>query len=161
LTALSTALLMVGPSGIGSFHSPDWRVGGVAQLVEAGTNGPYWLYSDQDGDERTIHIDSLEPEIVSRSVLLLLGHLTNDPVARAWLRDTHNLFSDETGRLTVAPYWEIADEVAQAISAALAPHYRLGFVKLDDTTLVNEEVCAHLLALGFSVEGFISQGSMA
>ena len=150
---------MVGPSGIGSFHSRDWRVGAVAELVEAGTNGPYWLYRDADGQERTIHIDSLDPDIVARSVLLLLGHLCDDATTRGWLHDTHNLYLDENGRLKVAPYWELADEVVSAIATSLGPRYRLGIVKLDDSSLMNSASIAHLLALGFDVETFISEGS--
>ena len=45
-----TALVMVGPSGVGPFHSPDLRIGMTVQLIECGSNGPYWLKTPDDSD---------------------------------------------------------------------------------------------------------------
>lgn len=162
MTAISTALLMVGPSGVGPFHSPDWRVSFVAQLVEAGSNGPYWLINSPGQRESYLPINSIEPEEVARSVVLLLGQqFVDDAQVQGFLRETHNLIDNEDGTTTIAPYWDGSDSDFAYYASRQAPRCRLGVVKLDEMSLMNEGTFAHLLDYGFTLEAFESAGFSA
>lgn len=163
MTDVSTSLLLIGPTGVGSFNSPDWRVGYTAQLVEGSTNGPYWLFEENHGEERVLMIDSLFPEVVARSIALLTAVVTSNQRALEILEETHNVTpdSDPDGkvRLQIAPYWDLADDVMSQVSDSLSAHCRLGLVTLDETTVANEEVIAHLLDIGFTVDSFVSRAT--
>jgi len=161
MTDVSTSLLMVGPTGVGPFRSPDWRVSSTIQLVEGSGNGPYWLFTDHKGSERVLMIDSLFPEVVASSVVLLVSVVTGNESAISVLEATHNVSRDDAGNVEIAPFWDLADEVERQLATLLAPVARLGFVTLDETTIASNAVYAHLLNLGFTVESFISQASMA
>lgn len=159
MTDVSTALLMIGPSGVGPFHSPDWRVAGCAQLVEGGSNGPYWLYGDTSGTERVLMIDSLDAQIVADSVLLLIAVMANNPKALGMLEATHNVSIQEQGQLSIAPYWDLADTVRNYVASAMRTSVRTGLVILDETSVANHEVIAHLLGLGITLDTFVSAAS--
>jgi hypothetical protein len=158
MTSFSTALLFVGPSGVGPFHSRNWRVGVTAQLVEAGSNGPYWLY-EHEGREHVVAIEGLDEDSVTRSIVMLLGHVIDNAFARGWLWDTHNLVLREDGSTAVAPCWELADSVLESVASNLREVCRLGWVRLDSSSLFDDAVSAHLLSLGFDLDAFDSLAS--
>lgn len=159
MTAISTALLMVGPSGVGPFHSPDWRVSWVSQLVEAGSNGPYWLTSAPGRAEQYLPINSLDSWEVARSTVLLLGQNIDEPNVQALMRETENLIEGLDGEMRIAPYWDGSDSDFDFYASRLAPLCRLGLVRLDELTLFNQEVFAHLLRWNFTLVPFETGGS--
>jgi hypothetical protein len=159
MTAISTALLMVGPSGVGPFRSPDWRVSWVSQLVEAGSNGPYWLTNAPGKSEQFLPINSLDPWEVARSTVLLLAQNIDDPNVQALMRETENLIEGPDGESRIAPYWDGSDSDFDFYASRLAPLCRLGVVRLADLTLFNEDVFAHLLRWNFALVPFESVGS--
>lgn len=159
MTDVSTALLMFGPSGVGPFHSPHWRLAGFAQLVEGGSNGPYWLYRDTSGRERVLMIDSLDSQIIADSLLLLIAVMANNSKALGMLEATHNVSLQDQGQVSIAPYWELADTVRDNLASAIRTSVRAGLVILDDTSVANHAVIAHLLGLGITLNTFISGAS--
>lgn len=160
MTDVSTALLMIGPSGVGPFHSPHWRLAGFAQLVEGGSNGPYWLYRDTSGRERVLMIDSLDSQIIADSLLLLIAVMANNSKALGMLEATHNVSLQDQGQVSIAPYWELADTVRDNLASAIRTSVRAGLVILDDTSVANHAVIAHLLGLGITLNTFISGASV-
>jgi hypothetical protein len=161
MTDITTSLLMISPTGVGPFHSPDWRVGFTAQLVEGSGNGPYWLYQDAQGCERVLMIDSLHPEIVACSVVLLVSVLAGNAEVLSILDATHNITHEESGGIRIAPYWDLADEVTKQLVTHLAPMTRLGLVTLDANSIASSAVFAHLLEFGMVADSFYLQASTA
>lgn len=153
MTTASTAFVMVGPSGVGSFHDRLWRVSpNNAQLVEGGTNGPYFLLEPGD-DEFAFHIEDLDADSVMRAVVLLTTLLVGEENTIGLLRASENLISTVTGE-RVAPYWELADDVLQSLAKRLAPICRIGIVRLDEQSILTTEVGDSLRALQFDVSTY-------
>lgn len=157
MTDISTSLLMVGPTGVGPFNSGDWRVGATLQLVEGSNNGPYWLFTDTLGQERVLMIDSLFPEVVTSSIVLALAVATDNEKALSILEASHNIVRTGDGKIQVAPYWDLADEVTSQVASTIVPFARLGFVVLDESSIASDVVFAHLLSLGFRLDVFVSK----
>ena len=150
ITTFTTALVILGPTGIGPFSSPDWRVApNPIQLVEAGTNGPGLL-----AGSHYLSIDSLDSEFVFRALVLMAANLTDVQQVKDYLRDTHNLVQSEAGMETTAPYWDIADEVLEWCAPRMAEFIRIGIVRLDDMTLADDAVVERLRSFGFMVDVF-------
>lgn len=141
---------MLGPTGVGPFASPDWRVApDPIQLVEAGTNGPGLL-----AGRHYLSIDSLDGEFVVRALVLMAANLTDVGPVKDYLRETHNLVQSDDGFETTAPYWDIADEVLAWCAPRLSEFVRIGIVRLDDITLADDFVVERLRAMGFMVDVF-------
>lgn len=154
MTTVSTALILVGPSGVGPFQNREWRLNpsSSCQLVEGGNNGPYFLYTVGE-QEAVFHMDSLDPEILSRGLVVMTAILTNDEQSLGILRATENLIETDRGE-RVAPFWEIADGVLLTISRRLSPLCRIGVVRLDGNSLFTSEVLDKLRILDFDVTEF-------
>lgn len=141
---------MLGPTGIGPFASPDWRVAPEPiQLVEAGTNGPGLL-----AGRHYLSIDSLDAEFIVRALVLMAANLTDVGPVKDYLRETHNLIQSSDGFETTAPYWDIADDVLAWTAPRLSEFVRIGIVRLDAFTLADDVVVARLRTLGFMVDVF-------
>ena len=74
MTKVTTAMVIVGPSGVGPFHAPGWRVGEVLQLVEGGHAGPFWLHDSLGGrgapsQSPARFVGSLDAEVVAASLI--------------------------------------------------------------------------------------------
>ena len=157
MTTASTAFVMVGPSGVGSFHDRLWRVNPrQGQLVEGGTNGPYFLLGSSS-EEFVFPVEDFDSEGVARSVVLLIALLIEDEQALGLLRATENLVETDRGE-RVAPFWDLDEFSTQELASRLAPMCRVGLVRLDETSILNREVSAHLQELGFDLTEF---GEMA
>lgn len=153
MTSFSTAFVMVGPSGVGSFHDRLWRVSpNTAQLVEGGTNGPYFLLGSGD-DEFVFHIEDFDSDSVMRAVVLLTTLLVGEEQTIGLLRASENLIKTEAGE-RVAPYWELADDVLQSLTKRLAPICRIGIVRLGTTSALTTEVIALMRLSGLDVAEF-------
>jgi len=150
ITTFTTALVMLGPTGIGPFSSQDWRVApDPIQLVEAGTNGPGLL-----AGRHYLSIDSLDSEFVFRAFVLMAANLTDVQHVKDYLRETHNLVQDDSGIETTARYWDIADEVLEWCAPRMAEFIRIGIVRLDDMTLADDALVERFRAYGFMVDVF-------
>ena len=101
-------------------------------------------------------IDSLHTEIIASSVVLLVTVLLGGDQALSILEESHNITRSKDGEIQIAPYWDLADEVATRLASLIAPVARLGFVTLDETTLASNALFAHLLSLGIRSEAFVS-----
>lgn len=153
MTTSSTAFVMVGPSGVGSFHDRLWRVSpNNAQLVEGGTNGPYFLLGSRD-DEFAFHIEDFDADSVMRAVVLLTTLLVGEEQTIGLLRASENLITTVPGE-RVAPYWELADDVLQSLSKRLASICRIGIVRLDEQSILSVEVVDMLRSLQFDVSTY-------
>ena len=150
MTTFSTALVILGPTGVGPFHSPDWRVGPMhIQVVEGGTNGPALLAGDH-----FLLIDSLEPELVLRALIVMMATITDVSLVKNHLRETSNLQMGPDGFETVAQHWDLAPSDLAWCAAALADYVRVGIVVLDEMTIADASIVERLKALGFMVETF-------
>ena len=154
MSGSSSALLMVGPTGVGPFHSHDWRVGFTAQLVEGGTNGPYWLFQRSNEREQVLFIDGLDAKTVVQSIVLILAFAIGSANLKGWLDESHNTYLDEMGEIRIAPYWEVSEDLLIVCVRELHETVRLGFVMLDALSILDDEVVAHLCGLGFDVDTF-------
>ena len=153
MTTASTAFVMVGPSGVGSFHDRLWRVSpNSAQIVEGGTNGPYFLLGSGE-DEFAIHIEDIDQDSVVRAMVLLVALLVGEEQTIGLLRATENLITTERGE-RVAPYWEIADDVLRSLVTRLAPICRIGVVLLDEASIFTTGVANGLRTLGLDVSTY-------
>ena len=155
MTTASTALVMVGPSGVGSFHDRLWRMSPPnAQVVEGGSNGPYFLINN-GGQEHSFNIEDFDTAGVVTSTVLAIALLTGDDHALETLRMSENFVQTDEGQ-RVAPYWEIVDEVFDQLVERLKRMCRVAVVQLDQKSIVNQSVLDEMRALGFDVEVFAS-----
>lgn len=153
MATFSTAFVMVGPSGVGSYHDRLWRVSpNSAQLVEGGTNGPYFLLGSGE-NEFAFHIDAMDSDTVSRALVLLGTLLICEEQTIGMLRASENLIQTEQGE-RVAPYWEIADDVLEYLVKRLTPLCRIGVVRLDESSIITPVVIDELRILGFDISLF-------
>ena len=150
MTTASTAFVMVGPSGVGSFHDRLWRVSpNSSQLVEGGSNGPYFLLGSGD-DEFIFRIEDFDSESIMRAAVLLITLLVGEEQTMGMLRASENLIQTERGE-RVARYWEIADDVLHYLVKRLSPICRIGVVRLDSSSILTSAAVDELRILGFDV----------
>lgn len=141
---------MVGPSGVGSFHDRLWRVSpNSSQLVEGGSNGPYFLLGS-GYDEFIFHVEDSDSESLMRAAVLLITLLVGEEQTIGMLRASENLIQTERGE-RVAPYWEIADDVLQYLVKRLTPICRIGVVRLDSSSILTPAAVDEMRILGFDV----------
>lgn len=153
MTTASTAFVMVGPSGVGSYHDRLWRVSpNSSQLVEGGTNGPYFLLGSGD-NEFIFHVEDFDSDSVMRAAVLLITLLVGEEQTIGMLRASENLIESAQGE-RVAPFWEIADDVLTSLSMRLAPICRIGVVRLETTSIFSPEVVEALQNVGFDVSTY-------
>ncbi|MCU1445269.1 hypothetical protein [Cryobacterium sp.] len=152
----TTAFVLVGPSGVGAFHDPLWRVWGTAQLVEGGSNGPYWLtapggHNDDGAGPESLVIDSDDPQIVARSVVALLAASVGDDALIAHL-ERAGLITVADGRRVIRSPWHLSgadlDECAESLSV------RIGIVRLAERSALDDESVMALRSWGFTVDEF-------
>jgi hypothetical protein len=150
VTTASTAFVMVGPSGVGSFHDRLWRVSpNSSQLVEGGTSGPYFLLGSGD-DEFIFAVEDFGLDNVVSSVVLLIALLVGEEKTIDMLRATENLIPTDRGE-RVAPCWELADEVIRFLVDKLGPICRVGVVRLDRDSIFTADVVDRLRSLGLDI----------
>ena len=157
MSKISTAFLFVGPSGVGPFHSPDWRVCWGANLVEGGSRGPYWLPLPPFDDQRNVSylfIDSYDPELVSQSLILLLATVFGTENLIGLLVESHNITEVAEDDFAFAPFWELAPDVLSRCVDDLRGRIKIGFVQLDDLGVFDAQVLDNLARFGLEVEPF-------
>lgn len=144
MTTSSTALLMFSPKGAGPFNSPSWRLGAYAQLVEGGSNGPYWLYQDDDTDGTLfIPLDGMDVERLLSSIALMSAIASKDPNLLGLLLDTHNL-SYQVRKMGIAPLWELSTNDVAHIFRFMRDRMQLGVTLLEVCSLVDKSVLEEL-----------------
>jgi hypothetical protein len=157
MSRFTSALVFASPLGSGSFYSDGWRVNWCANLVEGSSAGPYWLPLPSYEDHLKIEsmmIDSLEPELVTDSLILLLGAVFGSESLNWLLRESQNLIFPEDGKPALAPFWELADDVRNCCIRDLSTRIKIGVVSLDEHSLLGSESIRLLRGLGFRVEVF-------
>jgi hypothetical protein len=98
-------------------------------------------------------------EAVVDSVLFLLAAHFGDIEVETYLVETHNV-SLKGGARELAPFYELADTTRDYLARKMSEVVRLGFTRLDDLSLVNDEVITALLRYGFDVEVYeLASGS--
>lgn len=150
---------MVGPNGIGPFHSDEWRVGLTIQLVEGGSNGPYWLTTPGElipGVARPdfLLIDSLEPQKIADSLVVMLVATTTPQEHQKELLDVGVLTKTERGIGFPSP-WIFPKRVMKDRLLALSDSYRIGIVSLDEFSLISDQVISILRNWNIEVKTFM------
>jgi hypothetical protein len=98
-----------------------------------------------------IDVPAPNVEAVLDSVLFLIALHFGDVSVENFLLETHNLsLKGDTREL--APFYELADTTRDFIANKMSGLVRLAFTRLDDLSLVNDEVFAALRRYGFDVE---------
>jgi hypothetical protein len=147
---------MVGPSVVGAFQDPLWRVGGTAQLVEGGSNGPFWLtapagHGDDGVGPESLVIDSDDPQVVARSLVALIAATAGDDALIAQLHRAR-LFSVVDGRRVIRSPWRLSgadlDDCVESLSV------RIGIVRMAERSALDDESVAALRSWGFTVDEF-------
>lgn len=154
MSRLSTSLLSIGPKTVAPWGDRHWRISATAQLVEGSV--PYWIVTPTEPSQHQVmssHIEvaSPHPEAVVDSILVLLGAHFGDHEVEGRLVESHNL-TVQNGVREIASFYELASDSRAAIASSLCLSVRLGLTRLDDLSLVNDEVVAALLRYGFDVE---------
>lgn len=163
MTKFSTALLMVGPAQVGIFGDDLWRVSSASQLVEGGSNGPFWLTpvsGDSGKDETALLIDGTEPCLLRDSIVILGAIASKDEQAIGILRDTHNIVEDDFG-IHVAPYWELAPSTRQNLIRQISQKVRFGFVILAQDSILDSRFFESLTLSGLTCEVFSRTPSLS
>ena len=144
----------MGPRSISPWDDRVWRIAATAQLVEGST--PYWITTPtqpsqyQVGDSG-VEVVSPHPEAVVDSILVILGaHFGNVEVA-CRLLESHNM-TDENGVREIAPFYELADETRQIVASLLSQSLRLGLTRLDEFSLVDDQVIDLLREMAFDLD---------
>lgn len=159
----STALLTIGPSTLSPWGDRAWRVAATAQLVEG--SSAYWIVTSTVPAQHYVSPGGVEvpvphAEAVIDSVLFLLASHFGDDDVENYLVETHNL-SLRGGVRELAPFYELADTTKDYLVSKMAGVVRLGFTRLDELSLVNDEVITALLRYGFDVEVYALSPSPA
>lgn len=150
----STTLMAIGPRTVSPWGDRAWRVAATAQLVE-GSNA-YWIVTPTVPAQNVVKpadvcVTAPYAEAVLDSVLFLLGGHFGDVDVEAYLEETHNLHVND-GTRELAPFYELAETTRDFLAVKMARLVRLGFTRLDDLSLVSDDVIAALLRYGFDVE---------
>lgn len=150
----STSLLTIGPRLISPWADRAWRVSATAQLVSG--SGAYWIVTPTLPAQHYVNPSEIEvvapyPDSVIDSVLFLLAVHFGDEDVEKVLIETHNLSLNGRTR-EPAPFYELADTTREFIANKMSGLVRVAFTRLDDLSLVNEEVVAVLMRYGFDVE---------
>jgi hypothetical protein len=163
MSRFTSALVFTSPVAVSAFYSEDWRVSWSTNLVEGASGGPYWLplpsFAEQLSVESMV-IDSLEPELVADSLVLLLAVVFGGEALNWLLRESHNLTFPDTGKPEIAPFWELADDVRGCCIRDLTPKVKIGVAILDEESIFNRKVIAILSGYGFQVESFTRSTSV-
>jgi hypothetical protein len=159
----STALLTIGPRTLSPWGDRAWRVAATAQLVEG--SSAYWIVTSTVPAQHLVRPYEIEvpvphAEAVIDSVLFLLASHFGDEVVENYLVETHDLSLKGDIR-ELAPFYELADTTRDFLANKMAGVVRLGFTRLDDLSLVNDEVITGLLRYGFDVEVYALTSSPA
>lgn len=159
MSRFTSALVFASPLGVGPFYSDEWRVNWCANLVEGSSGGPYWLplpsYEDHLKIESMI-IDSVEPELVVDSLILLLSAVFGGEALNWLLRESQNLIFPDDGKPVIAPYWDLAEDVRDCCIRDLSNRIKIGVTALDEHSLLGAEAVSLLRGFGFRVEVFDS-----
>lgn len=152
----TTALLFIGPRTLSPWADRAWRVSATAQVVE--NSGAYWIVtptlpSQHRVSPAEVSVHAPFAEAVVDSVLFLLAAHFGDDEVENYLVETHNV-SLQGGTRELAPFYELADTTREYLARKMSEVVRLGFTRLDDLSLVNDNVIAALLRYGFDVEIF-------
>lgn len=156
MTRLTTATLIVGPRRRAPWGDRLWAVTAYVSLIEGGS-AAYWMSTSVDPRQYNarpaeVVIESPDVDATVDSLLILLGaHLGGADVV-GLLEATHNISVAPDGTREVAPYWELEERVGNQLGQLLARDYRLGFTQLDGECLVDSDVVARLVSMGFDVE---------
>lgn len=150
----STSLLTIGPRSLPPWGDRAWRVSATAQLVSG--SGAYWIVTPTLPSKYTVSPAEVSipvpfAEAVVDSVLFLLAAHFGDDEVENYLVETHNV-SLQCGTRELAPFYELADTTREYLASNMSAVVRLGFTRLDDLSLVNDEVIVALLRYGFDVE---------
>jgi hypothetical protein len=150
----STSLLTIGPRSLSPWGDRVWRVAATAQLVEG--SSAYWIVTSTVPAQHSVAPDEVEvpaphADAVVDSVLFLLACHFGDEFTETYLVEAHNLVLKGVTR-ELAPFYELADTTREFIANKMSGLVRLAFTRLDDLSLVNDEVVAALLRYGFDVE---------
>jgi hypothetical protein len=150
----STSLLTIGPRYLSPWADRAWRVSASAQLVSG--SGAYWIVTptlpaQHAVSQAEVSVSAPFPEAVVDSVLFLLAAHFGDNEVENYLVETHNV-SLKGGTRELAPFYELADTTREYLASKMAGVVRLGFTRLDDLSLVDDEVITALLRYGFDVE---------
>jgi hypothetical protein len=152
----TTTFVMVGPTAVGAFQDPLWRVGVTVQLVEGGSNGPYWLtapatHGDAGVVPESLVIDSDDPQLVARSLVALLAATVGDDDLVAHLQRA-GLVRVTDGRRHIRSPWHLSgadlDECVDSLSV------RIGIVRLAQHSVLDAESVTALRSWGFTVDEF-------
>lgn len=158
----TTALLFIAPRSISPWGDRVWRVAATAQLVEG--SSAYWIVTptlpvQHSVTPAEVSVPAPFTEAVVESVLFLLAAYFGDDEVKNYLVETHNV-SLKGGTRELAPFYELADTTRDYLARKMATVVRLGFTRLDDLSLVNDEVITALLRYGFDVEVYdLASGS--
>lgn len=157
MSRFTSALVFASPLGVGSFYSDEYRVSWCANLVEGSSGGPYWLPLPSFEDHLKIEsmvIDSIEPELVVDSLILLLGAVFGSESLNWLLRESQNLIFPDDGKPVIAPYWDLADDVRNCCIRDLSNRIKIGITALDEHSLMGAEAVSLFRGFGFRVEVF-------
>lgn len=153
MTATSTSALFVSPAAGGPFGTPVWRIGTVAQLVEA-SGAPYWLIRNPDtGKDEYVSIPVMDDYTMSQSVLVVLALSVSSENTRQILIEHHNLI-DLPDQLKVAEHWDLSDSEVELVLRDLVDRVRLGIICLEEGSLINDSVIQQLTLWGLQVKAF-------
>jgi hypothetical protein len=157
MTRVSTALLTIGPRLVGSYGERAWRISGSAQIVEGST--PYWITTPTQPSQYQVSPSEIEvaapqDDCVIESILFLLASHFGGEAVENYLLETHNISLGENGTRQLARFYELVDETKYFLARNLCETLRLGVIRLDDSSLVNDGVIGALRDLGFDVEVF-------
>lgn len=147
---------MVAPRGVGPFHDPLWRVGATAQLVEGGSNGPYWKTAPADHHDNgtapeSFVIGSDEPYTVARSLVALLAVTAGDDALIDYLGRA-GLTGVSHGRRRFVSPWQLTDVDLDECARSLT--VRIGVVRLAEQSALGVTSTTALRSWGFTVNEF-------
>lgn len=155
MTKQSTAAILVSPKTLGAWGDKGWRLREVYELVEGGSTSYLLRTSNDDSDPRgktsALTIPYPDAQTLLETFVAIVSINLGTSRSLALLDESHNLTLDGRG---LAPFWDIADDVLNALCRNLSSIIRIGLVSLDEMTMADHGFITILREKNFEVTVF-------
>lgn len=155
MTKQSTAAILVSPKTLGAWGDKGWRLREVYELVEGGSTSYLLRNSNDDSDTRSetsaLTIAHPDAQTLLETFVAMVSINLSTSRSLALLDESHNLALDGSG---LAPFWDLADDVLDALCRDLSSMIRVGLVSLDEVSMADHSFITLLREKNFEVTVF-------
>jgi len=162
VTKVSTAAVMISGQSFGPWGDSGWRVAGIIEVVEGGSNGPILLPQVIDESRpqhvKVVVVGSIKAKDVARSILAFLAY-TWGPESLRSAFDTAGFLGRREPEGFVSDEFVPDDTLMSQAASAVGDLLKCGVVILDTISDISGQLASELRQLGLQAEEFVSAES--